>query len=55
VKKYKEWCVKTDFYIILNYLYTHGDGESENYSSVYTNIDFIGYIIDLSFLLGTVI
>ena len=29
MKKYKERCVKTDLYFILNYLYTHGDGESE--------------------------
>jgi hypothetical protein len=29
VKKYKELCVKTDLYFILNYLYTHGDGESK--------------------------
>jgi hypothetical protein len=29
VKKYKERCVKTNLYFILNYLYTHGDGESE--------------------------
>jgi hypothetical protein len=29
VKKYKEGCVKKDLYFILNYLYTHGDGESE--------------------------
>jgi hypothetical protein len=31
VKKYKERCVKTDLYFILNYLYTHADGESENH------------------------
>jgi hypothetical protein len=27
--KYKERCVKTDLYFILNYLYTHGDGKSK--------------------------
>jgi hypothetical protein len=34
VKKYKEWCVKMDLYFILNYLYTHGDGENKKKSIV---------------------
>jgi hypothetical protein len=29
VRKFKERCVKTDLYFILNYLYTHGDGENK--------------------------
>jgi hypothetical protein len=32
VKKYKERCVKTDLYFILNYLYPHRDGEIEKKS-----------------------